>query len=166
MVDDDGLFIPPSKMTTEELMVECQLNDLPSDGLTRSQLVKQVKGRREGLPSILLEAQSKLKDLVKRERKAAGLLVEDKRAGKKVVQERFRVLRYNKGKMTRITNVVQEVLKGTGEAYEREIGGEGFEDEAENERIASRNVTELDDMVGMQLDEGESASLPHSSPFL
>ena len=85
VVDDDGVFIAPSKMTTMELQVslycmardvevwrniffvyflvsfhhyvpdpiqvESEANGLPVDGLTRTQLSRQVKARREALPA-------------------------------------------------------------------------------------------------------------------
>ena len=169
VVDDDGLFIPPTKMTTEELQTECEINSDSYQGLTRTQIIRKVKARRAGLSEALLSAQTKLKDLVKKERKAAGLLVDDKRAGSKVGQDNFRLFKYEAGKMARVTNVVQEFLKATKEGYEKEVGGGGFDEEGDGEgerKRDGRNVTELEDMVGMQLDEGEDESLlsPHPHP--
>lgn len=45
-----GVFIAPSKMTLDELRVESEVNGMSTDGLTRAQMVRQVKARRDSLP--------------------------------------------------------------------------------------------------------------------
>ncbi|KAG1675606.1 hypothetical protein FOA52_014194 [Chlamydomonas sp. UWO 241] len=159
VVDDDGLYISPAKMTLTELQTESEVSGLPVEGLSRGQLVKQVKLRREDLPVFIVEAQATLKATIKREAKVAGVSGGKKRDGK-VVQKRFRVIRLRDGKVARVSNVVQEVFqgKGSGHSVERTSGrggpDEAYGDAEESDRFGGGDEDDLDSIMMSGLDEG------------
>ncbi|GAX74653.1 hypothetical protein CEUSTIGMA_g2101.t1 [Chlamydomonas eustigma] len=157
VVDENGVFVSPSKMTTTELQVECEAAGLPIDGLTRTQLSKQIKARRAELPENILTAQAALQKAVKSELKALGAEEKDGKRDGKITQKRFRVIQFQDGKLSKISNVVQEVLTSKESYTEERTAGEepdfgsgmGGDDED-----YGGDMEDLDDIMRSGVDEG------------
>ncbi|KAF5832974.1 hypothetical protein DUNSADRAFT_10961 [Dunaliella salina] len=146
--DGSGIWVKPARMTTTEMQAELTAAGLPLPPSGK---------RRDFTAAIKMEAL---------ERKTGLLLGQPVRPKKKgrVEVDTFRVLQMEDGKLRKILNVSQEVVKGSRSNYSRSIGGANAYDEDLDLVLSggqpNRKATdedgpdEVDDILSEGVDEG------------